>query len=270
MKNSTIVKTAVLLTAALAILLGVILGSMERAANLKRETLVKRERDVKLSNSEIVERIIVQPNFLKLKSIVEKNPYHETEDVYSHSLKVYKTAQVEVDGNFITNPAAKERYLKFIEEDVAGMKRRDVMVLTALLHDIGKNLVVKEGSIQRPICITKSDGTTSCPGHEHWGGVVSGEYLKGFGLSNDLTSFIAKVIRHHDAFNDSYVSSKKDWPIGQTVNDVKSRAEDVYIEALFNIYVDNYTASVSNESRKMIINLFNEPDLYVTRAYSIP
>lgn len=270
MKNLTLVKTGILLVSAVCILVAVVLWSIERGASSDREAIIDEQNNVKFSLNQIVNEILVMPDFLKLKGIVEKNPYHDDEDVYSHSLRVYNTALSEVGGDFITNPIARERYLKFINDDIAGMKRKDVMILTALLHDVGKNLVVKEGNTLRPICITKSDGNTSCPGHEHWGGVVSSKYLQNFGLSIDLKLFIGKVIRHHDTFNDGYIATLRNEPIGQVINDVKSRAEDVYIEALFNIYVDNYTTSVSDESRKMIIKLFNEPELYITRAYVMP
>lgn len=215
----------------------------------------------------LIEQIIQNPLFLQLKSIVENNDYHDHEDVYSHCLKVKNTAQKEIKADFITNPDAKNKYLEFTEEDFHGYKRADIIILVALIHDIGKILQVKENGKTQSLLVTNSEGKTSCPGHEYWGSTIASEVIKDLSLPKEITDYIAAIIRSHDIFNPLYWDNKKDWPIETLLNDVKSRAEGLYKEAMFNQYCDCFTAAPFQRAKEMIIKVFNEPDLYERREY---
>ena len=61
----------------------------------------------------------------------------------------------------------------------------------------------------------------------------------------------------------------ENWKIEEVVDDVKARAEGLYKEALFNIYCDVYTANPSRNSIKRIIEIFDQPQLYIPRKYFI-
>lgn len=214
---------------------------------------------------DLIDQIIQNPLFLKLNNVVENGPYHNHEDVYSHVTKVKDIAQKEINGDFITNPEAKERFNQFMSEDIHGYKRADIMVLIALLHDIGKTLTVKEGETTHPILVTNEAGVTACPGHEYWGSTIVNKLLTD--LPKKVVEYIESVIRNHDTFNPSYFSPKANMSQDLLMNDVKSRAEGVYIEALFNIYCDCFTAEVFKETKEKIIKLFNEASLYERREY---
>lgn len=215
----------------------------------------------------LIEQIIRNPFFLQLKSIVENNDYHDHEDVYSHSLRVKNTAQREIKADFITNPDAKNKFLEFAGEDFHGYKRADILVLVALLHDIGKILQVREDETIHPLIVTNKEGKTSCPGHEFWGSTIVAELTKNLPLPKEITDYITTIIRSHDTFNLLYWENKKDWPLETLLNDVKSRAEGLYKEALFNIYCDCFSAAPFQGAKEMIIKVFNEPSLYERREY---
>lgn len=219
---------------------------------------------------QLADQIITTSQFQKLKTVEENNPYHDHEKVYDHLMRTYATAKEEIAGDFITDPVAKERYTAYINGEVSGMKRKDLMVTIALLHDIGKILVVKEGETQKSICETRVNGYTSCSGHEYWGSTIVGDVLKDMNFSKEQLAYIAQVIRLHDMYNDSYLNAKKDWPMSQTINDIKARGENTHIEVLFNIYCDNFTTTVFDGPRKQIIEIFNDPELYTQRTYIIP
>lgn len=218
----------------------------------------------------LIDKIIQNPLFLQLKDVVENNIYHNHEDVYSHSLKVKNTAQREIKADFITNPDAKKRFLEFVEEDFYGYKRADIMILVALLHDIGKILQVKEGGTIRSLLVTNEEGITSCPGHEYWGSTIVSEITKDLSLPRETVEYIANVIKLHDTFNAQYWLDRKDWTMDTLLNDVKSRAEGLYKEALFNIYCDCFTAAPFQSAKEVIVKIFNEPKLYERREYVIP
>lgn len=219
--------------------------------------------------TETIEQITQNPLFLKLKNVVENNSYHDHEDVFSHVIKVKDIALAEISADFITNPEAKKSFLSFINEDLQGFKRGDIMVLIALLHDIGKMLTVKDGDNTHPLLITNPSGITFCPGHEYWGSTIVAEVLQDLSLPAEVVNYIAKVIKLHDTFSPAYWSDKKDWPRDLLLNDVKSRAEGLYKETLFNIYCDCYTAQPFQEAKEMIVKIFNESDLYERREYVI-
>ncbi len=218
---------------------------------------------------EIIENIIQNPLFIRLKDVVENNPSHDHEPVYNHLIKTKDIAQREISGEFIINPEAKKLFLEFVNADFHGMKRVDIIILIALLHDVGKILSTKDRDSLHPILVTNSFGVTSLPGHEYWGSTIAEKFLKEFSLDPQILSYISNVIRLHDTFNKDYWSSRKDWPIETILNDVKSRAEGLYKEALFNIYCDCFTAEPFQFSKEMIVKIFNEPNLYIEREYVI-
>lgn len=224
---------------------------------------------MKYELSEIIEKIINHDLFLKLNDVIEINPYHDNEIVYDHSIKTKDIALKVIEGSFITEKNVHQLYKEYIDQDVSGLKRKDCFVLIAFLHDIGKSLSVKENDYTQSILMTRNNGVTSCPGHEYWGSTIVGDLLKDFDFSEELISYIANVIALHDTFNDGYFAGKSDWNITDLVNDVKSRAEGLYIEALFNIYCDNYSVSLSENSRKRIEELFNNSTLYEKRDYLV-
>ncbi len=217
----------------------------------------------------IIATLIKNKIFKKLKSVNENNLWHENETVYDHSIKTMKIAQKEIKGKFITNHKARELYFHFANKHIDGIKRGNIMVLIALLHDIGKALSYKEGGHVLPITTIHPDGTTTSPGHQYYGSTLIPELLAPLGFSQKLIMYVTKVVALHDTFNDGYFTSRKDWNFTLLTADVKAQAEGYYIETLFNIYCDNYYSDVSKESKETIIKLFNKPLLYVPRDYFI-
>lgn len=217
----------------------------------------------------LINKIIQSPLFLRLKAVVENNGYHDHEDVYSHLLKTKDLAQKEIKADFITNPEAKKLFLEFIDEDFYGMKRAEIMLVIALLHDIGKILKVKEGDNLKSIVVTDADGITSIPGHEFWGSTIVSKFLVGINLPEEVLNYIATIIKLHATFDEVYFNIRKDWPMDRLLNDVKSKAENFYKEAMFNQYCDCFSAKPFEHGQEMLIKLFNEPTLYVKREYVI-
>lgn len=217
----------------------------------------------------IVEKTINNSLFLKLKNVIENNPWHDRESVYDHLLKTYKIAKEQIEVDFIKNEEAKKSFLGFINEESDGVKIKDLMLITALIHDIGKILYYKENNQEKPLRHENANGITKMPGHEYWGSTIVPELLKDTGLSKDNTQRIAKVVRLHDTFSDSYLGGLKDKDIDFVIDDIKARAEGFYKEALFNIYCDVFTATPSQQSIKRIIEIFNSPTFYTQREYFI-
>lgn len=218
---------------------------------------------------DIVQEIISSPLFLKLNDVIENNPWHDHESVYDHLIKTYKIAKEQINGDFITNSNSKKLFLEFVNSDFEGMKTSDIILITALIHDIGKALYYKDEENEFPLRHEDSEGITKMPGHEYWGSTIAGNLLKDCNLHPKVLEKIAKVVRLHDTFNDSYLANLDLNQIDKAIDDVKARAEGVYKEALFNIYCDVFTAKPSIESIKKITQIFNQLSLYSQREYFI-
>jgi len=218
---------------------------------------------------EYIEKIQKHPLFLRLKDVVENNAWHDHEDVFTHSVKTKDIALREINSDFITNTEAKEKFLRFINEYINGFKRADLLILIALLHDIGKILSIKKGESLRSIEVTDDKGITSPPGHEYWGSTIVHGILKDLSLDDEVAAYITKGIKVHDAFQGEYFPSKKDWPKEKLINDIKSRAEGLYIESMFNNMCDVYTATPFQPYKELVFKIFNEPDFYERQEYVI-
>ena len=160
-----------------------------------------------------------------------------------------------------------------MDEDVFGMKRRDILVIIALLHDCGKILGFKEnGKISTLITQNPFDPSqTMCPGHEYWGGeMVVREILKDSGLDEKIIEYIGKVTKQHGLFSAEYYVGKEKWSQSELLNDVKARAEGLCKESLFNMYCDGYTSPAFSQGKTRVEKLFNAPLFYADREYFIP
>lgn len=218
---------------------------------------------------QLINTITNLPSFQKLKTVVENNNYHDNEDVYTHSLSTMHHAQEAIKGDFIKNPKAKELFTTFLNQTVGGLPRKDVLILVALLHDIGKILSYEDGGKKNLITTTKPDGKTQCAGHEYLGSTIVEKILTNTHLSQETKTYIATCIKLHDTFNETYFEPKKEWPLAYIIDDIKSRAEGKYIEALFNIYCDNFAVERYQFAKNIIEKVFNNPLLYTERKYFI-
>lgn len=212
------------------------------------------------------------PLFLRLKNIEENaHGWHDHEKVYDHLVKTAHYAQEFSNGNFITNPLAKEKFVSWMQEDFYGITKKDRAILIALIHDCGKLLYFDENGKHFSIVVQNPNGETYCPGHEYWGGrLVAPKLLKDLDLALEVKKAISEVVKVHGTYSDNYFPSKKDWTIEEIISDVKARANGYYQEALFNSYVDCYDAPAFEYGKQKIEKVFNTPSFYIPRSYFIP
>lgn len=219
-----------------------------------------------------IEQITSHNLFLRFKDVVEHaEGWHDHEAVFDHLVKTANIAKEQVNGDFITNPEAKELFDKWMNEEIGGMKRKDLAVLTALVHDCGKILSYKEDNKVSTLITNRPtfEGQTLCPGHEFWGGeIVASIILKDVGLNNEASKYIQKIIKLHDAM--IVILTTEGWLIDEIVNFAKSRAEGMYKESLFNLYCDGYTAPAFEKGKVIAEKIFNTPSFYIPRTYFIP
>lgn len=218
------------------------------------------------------QQIIFHSLFQKLKNIEEYFPgYHEHETTYDHLLKTARIAEDNIDGHFITNPLAKERFLELVHQKMHGTDLQTIMILTALLHDAGKLLLYKESGKTKPLRVVDEQGFTPFPGHPFWGGrLVVPEILQDIDLTPGAKQMIADIVKVHNAYEEPFFTAKKGWTLERIISEIKSGATGYYEEALFNLYCDCYTATPFAFGKNMIEKIFNDPAFYNKRLYLLP
>jgi len=126
-----------------------------------------------------IELIKDNKDFLKLKTIVENNSGHDNEVEYDHCVKTYEIAKEAVKGEFITNNDAKQKFEDFLNKDIDGIKKRDILQIGALIHDIGKLIVLEKNGKQKPLGNINADGTFGLfPQHGYWGSLIVKNVMK--------------------------------------------------------------------------------------------
>ncbi len=228
---------------------------------------------MKIDLDQIIEQIISTRLFLRLKDINENNEgWHDNESTFDHLVKTSKIARDEREGEFIQNRDAKKCFQEWMEEDISGVQRKDIVVISALVHDCGKLLSFKEANDIKPIMLKRSTtpDQTMFPSHEYWGGkLVVKEILKDISLPEEVKKYIAESVKQHGVFPE-YFNDKDSWSTDEIITDIKSQAEGLYKESLFNMYCDGYTASAFLKGKEMVEKAFSESSLYNRRTYFIP
>ena len=128
------------------------------------------------------EQKIIEILFPELKSMrgIGQGPYHHL-DVWQHTLESLRQMDL------LFKQTKNEEIKAYLEETIsAERKRRAVLKLAALLHDIGK-----------PKALRYEEGKTIFHGHEWMGIKPTEEIAKRLKLANDEISVLRKIVRHH-------------------------------------------------------------------------
>lgn len=214
-----------------------------------------------------IDEIITDFRFKRLKTVIENNSYHNNEAVFDHVLKVFKKAKESILGSFIKDTIARKKFINFTNETIYGIKRKDAMLIAAILHDIAKGTKYKDGVKEQEIKKIDKNGFVLFPNHEYIGSILASQILKDKGLSKDITDYICKIIKLHGVFSEFYFDDVKNWSEEEIINDIKNKSEGIYIETLFNVYCDCFDAVPFQKSKQAIEKVFNNLDLYSERIY---
>jgi hypothetical protein len=196
-----------------------------------------------------VQQIKTNSNFLKLRNVIENNPYHDHESVYDHLVKTYEIASREINVDFITDPQAKEKFNQYVNEEVDQAKKKHLMLILALIHDIGKTVKFE----------TLPDGTTNAKGHEYAGSLIVSDFVEGF--SENMIRYLANGVRLHGLFNDCWNKNRNASAL-DLLKIVKSQSEGMTVEAIFNSYCDCFTATPFQPVIPLIHEILSLPQTY--------
>lgn len=214
------------------------------------------------------EQITSNVNFLKLKNIIENNSYHDHESVYDHLIKTYGIAKDNIDGNIITGVETKKLFTNYVNQEIDEIKKRDLMLIFALIHDIGKMIIFERNGKQESIMQVNEKGTTQAPYHEYFGSLIVKDVLSETGLSEKVINYLSKCVRLHGLFNGTWINNK-DLDANGLLEILKMTGENIHVEQIFNGMCDCFTAPPFQEAKPVIFKIFNNPNFYSTLKYSI-
>lgn len=132
----------------------------------------------KLDDLGILKIILPQ---IELMRGVYQGPYHHL-DVWRHSLETLKR----LEGLLGEMKSSKEIKQYLNEEISAGRKRRELIKLASLLHDVGK-----------PEAMRKKEGKIIFHGHERKGAYILKEIVERLRLSNREAEILNKLVLFH-------------------------------------------------------------------------
>ena len=196
-------------------------------------------------------------DFLKLKNVIEDNVSHHGETSFEHCIQTLEKAQELITGNLITNDRAKKKFNDFINQEIDGIKKKDLLLIIALIHDCGK-MIILDG---KPLQLTPKK-----PGHGYWGSLLVPGILQETGLSETAIVYIANCVKLH-------LAGAECWSLGITGDELlwqlKLRAENFHAEMIFNIYCDLFYNKTFQDKIHLPLELLNDPQTYERVEYSI-
>ncbi len=215
----------------------------------------------------LLKKIIQHPYFQKTKDIIENNTCHSNESVYEHLLTTEKRAEKAATGDFISDPQSKKLFLSWMDEEKFGLRQKNLSILAALTHDIGKIIIYKENAAVHSINEIQRDGTTFCLGHEYLGSTIVGKIFTDIGMSGEQAEYIAVIIRLHGVLMFPQYDKTKSLSI--LISEMKALGQGMEKEILFNIYADVFVCPMFQDWLRIIEKMFNEPEFYLKREYFV-
>jgi len=131
--------------------------------------------------------IDIFPEYYNLAKVTENNLWHNNQKVFDHVISVFEGLETVFRFDNLSKKQSTS-LKKYLSEKIGGGTRKKILIVATLLHDIAKI----------DTYIKKSDGTSSCPGHE----LISAGRVKNFAERFDLDikaeSNVERIVRYHD------------------------------------------------------------------------
>lgn len=126
------------------------------------------------------------PELHDLKLTVENNSSHKNDAVLDHSMNVLKHMRKNLTLYFVRDKDKRELINDYLDTIMGKLSRRQILLWSALLHDIGK-----------PETIQTINGITQCQNHENVGAEKAKRICNRLGLSVQDINEICFIISNH-------------------------------------------------------------------------
>ncbi|MDP4007318.1 MAG: hypothetical protein Q8P55_01855 [bacterium] len=203
----------------------------------------------------IMAELFLKPEFQRLSRLVEKNPYHDSENVLEHVQSVFANCQELLSFDFVKSPELRKRYEERLSKkiDVKGTyTRKDLLVITSGLHDIGKGIEKEPGVTI--LEVVDQEGNTKAAGHEHAGSSIIPGLLSGFDLTSSEIATVQSLVDWHDTYSETWCKANLTQEIESDIQKIRNRQPLFYPELLLHILADNWGAEIYKPWSEYFLN----------------
>ena len=197
------------------------------------------------------------PELYELKNTIEHSlPFHDRQPVFDHILEVFKSLRELLKLDFVNNAERKGKIENHLNKRIGNFTRRELLLQASLLHDIAKDIAVKE----------LPDGRLVCPKHDEAGAGAVKDFKSRFGWTENDMTFVKGLIKRHltmaDLIDEVWKEpARKD----ATMNKIKAFCGESCLEDLLLGWADSngldlktldpgYLKSRADVCREMILN----------------
>jgi putative nucleotidyltransferase with HDIG domain len=166
------------------------------------------------------------PELNLLKEVIEDNKWHNNQLVYDHTISVFKELQLLLKLNVIDEKEQEEAVSKHLDEKIGNHARRNLLLIAALLHDIGKRNTMK----------VNPDGSTTFPGHEEKGAGMINSFSRQLGLNPNDIEFVKTLVLLHGETHKAVGSCTKNRK--SKLDDIRKKFRGQFLELLLLCWAD--------------------------------
>lgn len=180
------------------------------------------------------------PEYYKLRDFTENNSWHNKQNVFDHCISVFENMERLFNYKIFTE-TEKSKFDKYLQTKVGNVSRKEILILSVLLHDISKSETL----------IKCEDGTTKCPGHEIASAGMVSLFSKRFGINHISENHIKNIVGYHGFISDilGLMISKNDK--NKYFDIFTKTVGDVALELTILMYADDMGSDLSKNNHKL-------------------
>ncbi len=170
----------------------------------------------------------LMPELYELESVIENNPWHSSQNVFDHTVSVLSQLETIMQFDFLFKDS-KEALSEYISTAINGYSVKEIAIIVALMHDIGKKAT---------FTVNSGTGMTDCSDHGEVGANLTEAILQRLGVSKKTSAQISKLVRKHGDIHEVvnrillYNEPEKEW------TSFKKISRSLYILFILQGYAD--------------------------------
>lgn len=189
------------------------------------------------------------PEIYRLRNTVEVNSWHDNQNVFEHTVLVLRHLE-----DLLLNSGSDIN--KQMDFKLRKYRKRDLLKLAALYHDIGKPATI----------VTDKDGTTSCPGHEARGAEIALDYFGKYTLSEEELAYLKITITFHTHIIDFLKNEDGRSDEIKDLSNYKQLVGDLFLDLLLLFRSDLLGSDLEKTSPEEYENFKNKVELLIKEA----
>jgi len=181
----------------------------------------------------------VVPELYNLNTVLENNPWHNSESVFDHTLKVCTSLF-----NIVGGLSAQQK--TYLDGKIDRLNKREILSLAVVFHDLGKKeTLINEGNFAR------------CPGHEAAAENIVRDIIVRLMLSSKDGDRLLRIVLNHGLIHK--IIDRDDSKYNISIERMAIDHTDIYFDLILLGYADtktSYLATTNPEEYKLRIDRY--------------